>query len=147
MRCQNVLLVTMLCLGGVAVANDTAEVAGWYLPTLKSQVELGVTPALAKCLATLDGGSTAGGRACLEAENRLQDKRMNQSYKKALQKLNPARQVVLRESQRAWLKFVGSQCELEVGPPTGGTDWVDELAICDLHWRAYRAKLLESLDE
>lgn len=144
---QNILIATMLCFGGVAVANETAEVAGWYLPTLKSREELGITPALARCMATLDGRSTAGGRACLGAENKRQDERMNQAYKKALQKLSPARQIILRESQRGWLKFVASQCELEEGPSTGGTDWVDGLAICDLHWRAYRAKLLESLEE
>ncbi|MBT9507583.1 MAG: DUF1311 domain-containing protein [Rhodoferax sp.] len=98
-------------------------------------------------MATLEGGSVAGRRQCLGAENQRQDKRMNIAYKKALTRLGPERQELLRQSQRAWLKFVSSQCELVAGPPTGGTDWTDELVVCDLHWRAYRAMFLESLDE
>lgn len=45
----------------------------------------------------------------------------------------------------ARLKLIERQFEMEAGPPTGGTDWPDDLAICDLHWRAYRAKFLSRL--
>jgi len=98
-------------------------------------------------MATLEGGTTAGRRECLGQENRRQDARLNRAYASAMKKLNPLRQDLLKRSQRAWLQLLPAQCELEAGPPTGGTDWNDELAICDLHGRAYRATLLESLDE
>jgi uncharacterized protein YecT (DUF1311 family) len=63
-----------------------------------------------------------------------------------MKRLSSNRQSILKESQRAWIKLVSSECELEAGPPTGGSDWSEELAICDLHWRAYRAQFFESLE-
>lgn len=139
--------VALLLVSSASFALDDLGVGGWYLPNGMDQTKLGITPMLAKCLGTLEGGSAAGRRECLGAENKRQDARMNAAYKKALERLSPPRQTLLRDSQRSWLRFVGNQCELEAGPPTGGTDWTDELAICDLHWRAYRSKFLESLDE
>lgn len=147
MQHRNLLLIALVCICNGALAVDDRGVGGWYLPGTKSEADLGIGPNLTTCLATLEGGSVAGRRQCLGAENQRQDKRMNIAYKKALTRLGPERQELLRQSQRAWLKFVSSQCELVVGPSTGGTDWTDELAICDLHWRAYRAMFLESLDE
>lgn len=147
MQHRNLFLFTLLCLCNVTLAAEDRGVGGWYLPGGKSEAELGIGPNLETCLATLEGGSVAGRRQCLGAENQRQDMRMNIAYKKALTRLGPERQELLRQGQRAWLKFVSSQCELEAGPPTGGTDWTDELAICDLHWRAYRALFLESIDE
>ncbi len=147
MQHGKLLLIVLVCFCNAAQAGDARGIGGWYLSGTKSEEDLGIGPKLAKCLATLEGGSVAGRRQCLGAENQRQDKRMNTAYQKALTRLGPARQELLRQSQRAWLKLVGSQCELEAGPPTGGTDWTDELVICDLHWRAYRAMFLESLDE
>ena len=69
----------------------------------KSEVELGITPNLAKCLATLKGRSVAGRRMCLGIENQRQDKRMNAAYKKALTRLSLERQESLQQGQRAWI--------------------------------------------
>jgi uncharacterized protein YecT (DUF1311 family) len=147
MRIRILLLTASIFLSNSPLSANHKGTEGWYIHGAKSEAELGITPNLAKCLATLEGGSTAGGRMCLGAENQRQDKRMNAAYKKALVRLSSERQEALRQSQRAWIKFVASQCVLEAGPPTGGTDWSRNLAICDLHWRAYRAMFLETLDE
>ena len=147
MKWSKLIGVVLLLLSSTSFAFGDFVVGGWYLPNGADQATLGITPNLTKCLATLEGSSVAGRRECLGAENNRQNVRMNAAYKNALARLNLPRQPILRESQRAWLKFVGTQCELEAGPPTGGTDWADELAICDLHWRAYRSKYLESLGE
>lgn len=140
-----VLLLAAILLPGATRAGAETGVAGWYLS--REFARLGITPELSKCLATLDGGTVAGRRHCLGEENRRQDARLNRAYREAMKKLSSARQELLRRGQRAWIQFAASQCELEAGPPTGGTDWSDETAICDLRWRAHRAMFLESLGE
>lgn len=141
--CPTLLLV--VCAAGQAA--EPFGVGGWYLPSGISLEKLGIAGVLSTCLGTLEGQSVAGRRECLGEENRKQDARLNRAYAAAMKRLSPARQDVLRRSQRAWLQLVSTQCELEAGPRTGGTDWTDELAICDLEWRAYRAMLLESVNE
>lgn len=147
MNCVYVFFLAAIFLCGTARAEGQFGVGGWYLPQALTEERLGITPELSKCLATLEGGTTAGRRYCLGDENRRQDARLNRAYREGMKKLRSARQELLRRSQRAWIQFAASQCELEAGPPTGGTDWGDELAICDIHWRAYRAMFLESLEE
>lgn len=138
-------LLLSICVN--AYAAEPFDVGGWFLPRGISLEKLGINSTLSDCLGTLEGRSVTGRRDCLGRENQMQDIRLNRAYFAAMQKLNPKRQDILRRSQRAWLLLLPTQCELEAGPPTGGSDWVEELAICDLEWRAYRSLMLESVVE
>jgi uncharacterized protein YecT (DUF1311 family) len=116
----------------------------WHLPA-SSDEQLGIRPAFFACLASELGQSVAGRKECLGTENQFQDSRLNRAYKAALTRLSPAQAKLLKNSQLGWLKMLPAHCQLEAGYPEGGTDAVEADALCHMHWRAYRAKYIESL--
>ncbi|WP_419246256.1 lysozyme inhibitor LprI family protein [Serratia sp. NFX21] len=90
-----------------------------------------------------DGGNTPGAAACIEAEFKLWDARLNKAYKESLKfKAAPK---AWREAQRNWLKFKDSQCMALVAAPHGSGDALDS-ASCQLNMTIDRTLQLESND-
>jgi uncharacterized protein YecT (DUF1311 family) len=109
--------------------------------------ELGISPKFDKCVASFVGSSVAGTRDCVGKERQRQDLRLNKAYSAAMTKLSASRKEILKNSQRAWLKFFPPQCEVEIGAPTGGTDWTADHDMCLLKAVAERANFLEGIDD
>ncbi|WP_283603948.1 lysozyme inhibitor LprI family protein [Serratia proteamaculans] len=87
------------------------------------------------------GGNTPGAAACIEAELKLWDTRLNKSYKESL-KFKAAPEA-WRQAQRDWLKFKDSQCMALVAAPHGSGDMLDS-AMCELNMTLERTLQLES---
>jgi uncharacterized protein YecT (DUF1311 family) len=109
--------------------------------------QLGISAKFDKCVGSSAGSSVAGRRDCVGQERQRQDLRLNKAYSAAMSKLSPGRKEILRNGQRAWLKFFPPQCEIEIGAPTGGTDWTADHDMCLLKAVAARAKFLEGIDD
>lgn len=92
------------------------------------------------------GGVTVSMLDCMGGETGLQDARLNQNYKAAMQTLVVAQQIQLRDAQRLWIKFRDADCAL-LGSLTGGT--MDSLngASCFLDMTKERADDLAWLAE
>lgn len=92
------------------------------------------------------GGVTVSMLDCMGSETGLQDARLNQNYKAAMQTLVVAQQIQLRDAQRLWIKFRDADCAL-LGSLTGGT--MDSLngASCFLDMTKERADDLAWLAE
>jgi uncharacterized protein YecT (DUF1311 family) len=87
------------------------------------------------------GGSTAGSGACIDAEFKLWDTRLNKAYKDALKfKAAPK---AWRQAQRDWLKYKDSQCYALIAAPHGSGDSVDA-STCNLNMTIERTLQLES---
>lgn len=87
-------------------------------------------------------GVTATMLACMSAETRRQDARLNQAYKTVLAQLSEARQRELRDAQRAWLKFRDANCRF-YADPDGGSIATVEASDCVMSATAARARELE----
>ena len=116
-------------------------------PSICNAKELGISPKFDRCVASLVGSSVAGRRDCVGQERQRQDLRLNKAYSEAMSKLSQDRKAILRNGQRAWLKFFPPQCEIEIGAATGGTDWTADHDMCLLKAVAARAKFLEGVDD
>ncbi len=92
------------------------------------------------------GGMTAAMLDCIGAETRIQDARLNGSYKKLMAQLNPKRKKELIEVQRLWIRFRDGNCRF-YEDPEGGTMVQLAAAGCFLSATARRAKELENLTE
>ncbi|MBV6692158.1 lysozyme inhibitor LprI family protein [Serratia quinivorans] len=90
-----------------------------------------------------DGGNTPGAAACIEAEFKLWDARLNKAYKESLK--SKAAPKAWRQAQRDWLKFKDSQCMALVAAPHGSGDMLDS-AMCELNMTLERTLQLESND-
>jgi uncharacterized protein YecT (DUF1311 family) len=54
--------------------------------------------------------STLAMGACIQAETKLQDERLNRVYKQLMAKLEDQQQKDLREVQRSWIKYRDGNC-------------------------------------
>lgn len=106
-------------------------------------VEEAYSASYSQCM-DASGGVTVRMLDCMAAETQLQDARLNQAYKAALQTLEKDKQGQLREVQRLWIKYRDGNCGL-VGSLTGGT--IDSLnsASCYLEKTRQRADDIEAL--
>lgn len=66
-------------------------------------------------------GVTAAMLDCIGAEYDYQDVRLNAAYKRAMARLAPAQRVVLRNSERRWLREREPKCMEEAAEESGGT--------------------------
>jgi uncharacterized protein YecT (DUF1311 family) len=76
----------------------------------KDPVEARYTPGYQPCLEKPEGQSTAGMIDCIGAELKVQDARLNATYRKDLAALNPRQKLKLQAAQRAWLAFRNAEC-------------------------------------
>lgn len=72
-----------------------------------------------RCMDKSDG-ITVNILDCNAAEHEIQDARLNNNYKLAMQALSPDLKTKLRDAQRLWIKYRDADCGL-VGQLTGGT--------------------------
>jgi uncharacterized protein YecT (DUF1311 family) len=129
MRLKPPLLLLTACL---AVASA---------PAFAQQQDLSAE--YAKCIEQ-SGGTDPGMLDCMGAEEKRQDKRLNDAYKKLMGELNPERKKELQEAQRLWLKYVEANCNLYLDPD-GGTAAKLAATECPVLAKAARAKELENL--
>ena len=104
------------------------------------------SPAYQKCL-DKSGDTTQGIVECTDKEVKVQDARLNQHYKAAMQGLEgEARKTQLRDVQRAWVKYRDAHCQF-MATLTGGT--MDRIfgVDCMLGTTKQRADELEALTQ
>ena len=89
-------------------------------------------------------GNTAGMTDCISAETARQDARLNENYKRLMQKLSAKRKNALQAAQRAWVKFRDANCSFYFDPD-GGTAALLDGRDCFLQAAADRAKELKNL--
>jgi len=82
--------------------------------------------------------------ACISAETKRQDVRLNENYNKLGSKLSANRKKALLEAQRAWIKFRDANCRFYYDPEGGSSARVaaDE---CVLNATADRVRELKLL--
>ena len=103
----------------------------------------GLSAEYAKCIEQ-SGGTDPGMFDCMGAEEKRQDKRLNDAYKKLMDDLNPERKKELQEAQRLWLKYVEANCNFHLDPD-GGTAARLAATECPVLAKAARASELENL--
>ncbi|MCJ2011882.1 lysozyme inhibitor LprI family protein [Methylobacterium sp. J-076] len=98
----------------------------------------------AKCM-DKSGGVTAEMLDCDGAEMKRQDKRLNGAYQKLMAKASDMQKAALRESQRLWLAYRKTTCDLIYKFGSGGTLDSISASSCEVDTLAQRVKFLESL--
>lgn len=86
--------------------------------------------------------STLAMGACIQAETKLQDERLNRVYKQLMAKLEGQQQKDLREVQRSWIKYRDGNCAFH-GKLSDGSLYRIEGAICVMDMSKDRAAELE----
>lgn len=96
------------------------------------------------CLERPEGQTTTGMVECMGAERSRQDAKLNAAYQKLMQTLPDERKEILREAQRAWIKFRDAYAEFLYGY-TGGS--IDRLNTAGWYMRstAMQARELENM--
>jgi len=61
---------------------------------------------------------------CINAKTAIWDKRLNAAYSQALKDAEPQQRGLLREAQRAWIKFRDAQCDY-IGAEQGSIARID----------------------
>ena len=84
------------------------------------------------------GGTTDALSACYNAEIKAQDSRLNSNYKQAINVLDNQKKSKLQDTQRLWIKFRDSDCEMYYNL-TGGTIDLLNGADCELSTTKKRA--------
>jgi uncharacterized protein YecT (DUF1311 family) len=85
-------------------------------------------------------------RACIGAEYKRQDARLNGAYAEAMRSLNPAAQAKLRTAQRAWITFRDADCQAVLAA-NGGTMAPVLADLCYLDRTTQRADELEEVSK
>lgn len=86
--------------------------------------------------------STLAMGACIQAETKLQDERLNRVYKQLMAKLEGQQQKDLREVQRSWIKYRDGNCAFH-GTLSSGSLYRIEGAMCTMDMSKDRAAELE----
>lgn len=81
---------------------------------------------------------------CLGAETRLQDARLNATYKLLMADVSAARKKQLQDAQRAWIKYRDANCGF-YADPEGGTLANVSASDCMMQMTLHRAHELEML--
>ena len=88
--------------------------------------------------------STAGMVGCINAEFAVQDKILNENYKKAMSVLNDENKKKLKDIQRKWVAYKEAKCPFV---PPMGTLYAVTAADCYLQMTKERARELANLAE
>ncbi len=88
--------------------------------------------------------STAGMIQCVNAEFAIQDKILNENYKKAMSILNDENKKILKDIQRKWVVYKEAKCAFY---PRQGTIHRLDAADCYLQMTKERARELANLAE
>ena len=88
--------------------------------------------------------STAGMIQCIDAEFAIQDKLLNQNYKKVMSVLNDENKKKLKDIQRKWVAYKEAKCPFV---PPMGTLYAVTAADCYLQMTKERARELANLAE
>ena len=56
---------------------------------------------------------------CIDAEHDIQDKKLNETYKKIMTDLNDGQKAKLKDAQRAWITYRDSWCAAPTGRRLG----------------------------
>ncbi len=88
--------------------------------------------------------SIAGMIQCIDAEFAIQDKLLNQNYKKAMSVLNDENKKKLKDIQRKWVAYKEAKCPFV---PPMGTLYAVTAADCYLQMTKERARELANLAE
>ncbi|MBV4534554.1 MULTISPECIES: lysozyme inhibitor LprI family protein [Pseudomonas] len=86
--------------------------------------------------------STLAMGACIQAETRLQDERLNRVYKQLMAKLDKEQKTNLRDVQRTWIKYRDGNCAFH-GRLSSGSIYRIEGAMCEMDMSRDRAAELE----
>ena len=84
------------------------------------------------------GGVDPQLHACDAAEITSRDAVLNQSYRKLLAAITPARQALLRTAERDWIAFRDAECAFRRSADAGGSDAVLVYDACRLDLTARR---------
>ena len=88
--------------------------------------------------------STAGMVGCINAEVAVQDKILNENYKKAMSVLNEENKKILKDIQRKWVAYKEAKCAFY---PPQGTIYLVIAADCYLQMTKERAAELAYVAE
>jgi len=88
--------------------------------------------------------STAGMVGCIKAEFAVQDKILNENYKKAMSVLNEENKKILKDIQRKWVAYKEAKCAFY---PPQGTIYLVIAADCYLQMTKERATELAYVAE
>ncbi len=91
------------------------------------------------CQTTPDGSSTVGMTVCLDREQVIWDRLLNQTYRKAMAAFDEAGQRYLKGVQQTWLTFRAQACEWPGRVYPGGTIGVPLSNACFMQQTALRA--------
>ena len=119
-RAPLLVLASSLMLSSQAMAADD----GWDFSK----------PFVEKCYEDVTAGQL-GNNVCINKELRRRDATMNELYKKLIADLTEPEAKMLRESQRAWLKFRDLECALRTSGMDGGgsaTPFFSDSCLLDL---------------
>ncbi len=98
------------------------------------------SPSYTQCMDK--ASSTVAMGACIQAETKLQDERLNRVYKQLMAKLEGQQQKDLREVQRSWIKYRDGNCAFH-GALSSGSLYRIEGAMCVMDMSKDRAAELE----
>lgn len=98
------------------------------------------SPSYTQCMDK--ASSTVAMGACIQAETKLQDERLNRVYKQLMAKLEGQQQKDLREVQRSWIKYRDGNCAFH-GSLSNGSLYRIEGAMCVMDMSKDRAAELE----
>ncbi|UVK82281.1 lysozyme inhibitor LprI family protein [Pseudomonas sichuanensis] len=98
------------------------------------------SPSYTQCMDK--ASSTLAMGACIQAETKLQDERLNRVYKQLMAKLEGQQQKDLREVQRSWIKYRDGNCAFH-GTLSSGSLYRIEGAMCVMDMSKDRAAELE----
>ncbi|MFF7108738.1 lysozyme inhibitor LprI family protein [Pseudomonas sichuanensis] len=98
------------------------------------------SPSYTQCMDK--ASSTVAMGACIQAETKLQDERLNRVYKQLMAKLEGQQQKDLREVQRSWIKYRDGNCAFH-GSLSSGSLYRIEGAMCAMDMSKDRAAELE----
>ena len=101
--------------------------------------------ALGQCLDKA-AGVTSAMIECLATETKIQDKYLNEAYKRLMGQLSKERKTELRNAQRLWNKYRDANCKFYYDPDGGTLARVDA-SDCILRETAERARELDSLTQ
>ena len=110
-----------------------------------AQGSVKLSAALDACIDKADAVDAAL-HACYDAEYKVQDKRLNDAYRKLMSQLEPDRKKELIEVQRLWLRFADANCTFYFDK-YGGTAARMSASYCTVVMRAARAQELENLTQ
>ncbi len=95
------------------------------------------------CLAAPAGQSTAGMVSCTGEATRAWDRRLNETYQKVMQALDPKSRELLRASQRQWVAFRSAEKAVQAAPWTADRGTIIRVQVMAANVAAIKARVEE----